>query len=135
MFRSTRRPNSHSRGFTLVESLVALALMMIVLAAIGGLTATSLRSGRYVERHLADIESTRQIVAGLPARDKLADGSLSGDMVGYRWRLDAAPYRPDFFEPKSATPWSPQIIALRVESPNGGVTSVDIVRLVRTPAR
>ncbi len=135
MFRSTRRPNSHSRGFTLVESLVALALMMILLAAIGGLTATSFRSGRYVERHLADIESTRQIVAGLPARGKLADGSLSGDMVGYRWRLDAAPYRPDFFEPKSATPWTPQIIALRVESPNGGVTSVDIVRLVKTPAR
>jgi general secretion pathway protein I len=135
LFRSTRRPNSHSRGFTLVESLVALAIMMILLAAIGGLTATSLRSGRYVERHLADIESTRQIVAGLPARDKLADGSLSGDMVGYRWRLDAAPYRPDFFEPKSATPWTPQVIALRVESPNGGVTSVDMVRLVRTPAR
>jgi len=84
---------------------------------------------------LADIESTRQIVAGLPARDKLADGSLSGDMVGYRWRLDAQPYRPDFFEPKSATPWTPQIIALRVESPNGGVTSVDIVRLVRPRAQ
>jgi general secretion pathway protein I len=135
LFRSTPRPNSHSRGFTLVESLVALALMMILLAAIGGLTATSLRSGRHVERHLADIESTRQIVAGLPARDKLADGSLSGDMVGYRWRLDAAPYRPDFFEPKSPTPWTPQIIALRVQSPNGGVTSVDIVRLVRPRAQ
>ncbi len=135
MFRSTRRPNSHSRGFTLVESLVALTLMMILLAAIGGLNAASLRSGRYVERHLADIESTRQIVAGLPGRGELADGSLSGDMVGYRWRLAAAPYRPDFFEPRSATPWTPQIIALRVESPNGGVTSVDIVRLVRTRAQ
>jgi len=109
--------------------------MMILLAAIGGLTATSFRSGRYVERHLADIESTRQIVAGLPGRGELAERSLSGDMVGYRWRLDSAPYRPDFFEPKSATPWTPQIIALRVESPNGGVTSVDIVRLVKTPAR
>ena len=117
LFRSTRRPNSHSRGFTLVESLVALAVMMILLAAIGGLTATSLRSGRYVERHLADIESTRQIVAGLPARGELANGSLSGDMAGYRWRLDAAPYRPDFFKPKSATPWTPQIIALRVAKP------------------
>ena len=109
--------------------------MMILLVAIGGLTTTSLRSGRYVERHLADIESTRQIIAGLPARGALKNGSLSGEMVGYRWRLDAAPYRPDFFEPKSATPWTPQVIALRVESPNGGVTSVDIVRLVRTPAR
>ena len=135
MFRWTLRPNRHSRGFTLVESLVALAVMMLLLAAIGGLTATSLRSGRYVERHLADIESTRQIIAGMPARGQLKNGSLSGDMMGYRWRLDAAPYRPDFFEPKSPTPWTPQVIALRVESPNGGVTSVDILRLVRTPAR
>jgi hypothetical protein len=135
LFRSTRPPNSHSRGFTLVESLVALTVMMILLVAIGGLAMTSLRSGRYVERHLADIESTRQIIAGLPARGALKNGSLSGEMVGYRWRLDAAPYRPDFFEPKSPTPWTPQVIALRVESPNGGVTSVDIVRLVRAAAR
>ncbi len=135
MFRSTRRPNSHSRGFTLVESLVALTVMMILLAAIGGLTATSLRSGRHVESHLADIEITRQIVAGLPARAELAKGGLTGDMAGYRWRLDSAPYRPDFFNPKSATPWAPQIIVLRVQSPNGGVTSVDTVRLVRTPAK
>jgi prepilin-type N-terminal cleavage/methylation domain-containing protein len=53
LFRSTPRPNSHSRGFTLVESLVALAIMMIVLSAIAGLSASSLRSGRYVERHIA----------------------------------------------------------------------------------
>jgi general secretion pathway protein I len=135
LFRWTRRPNSHSRGFTLVESLVALAVMMLLLAAIGGLAATSLRSGRYVERHLAHIDITRQIVAGLPARSELAKPSLSGDIAGYRWRLDTAPYRPDFFAPKSATPWTPQIIALRVESPNGGVTSVDTVRLIKTPAR
>jgi general secretion pathway protein I len=135
LFRWTRRPNSHSRGFTLVESLVALTVMMLLLVAIGGLAATSLRSGRYVERHLADIESTRQIIAGLPARGHLKNGSLSGEMVGYRWRIDAAPYRPDFFEPKSPPPWTPQVIALRVESPNGGVTSVDIVRLVRAAAR
>jgi general secretion pathway protein I len=109
--------------------------MMLLLAAIGGLAATSLRSGRYVERHLADIESTRQIIAGMPARGALKNGSLSGDMVGYRWRLDAAPYRPDFFQPKSAPPWTPQVIALSVESPYGGVTRVDMVRLVRTPTK
>jgi general secretion pathway protein I len=136
LFRWTRRPNSDSRGFTLVESLVALAVMMLLLAAIGGLALTSLRSGLYVERHLAHLDITRQIVAGLPARSELAkQQGLSGDMAGYRWRLDTAPYRPDFFSPKSPTPWTPQIIALRVESPNGGVTSVDTVRLVRTPAR
>jgi hypothetical protein len=109
--------------------------MMLLLAAIGGLALTSLRSGRYVERHLAHMDITRQIIAGFPARSELTKPSLSGDIAGYRWRLDTAPYRPDFFAPKSATPWTPQIIALRVESPNGGVTSVDTVRLVKTPAR
>ena len=61
LFRSTLRPNSRSRGFTLVEFLVALTVMMIVLSAIAGLSASSLRTGRYVERHLADVENVQQI--------------------------------------------------------------------------
>src|ERR1700687_685299 len=92
LFRSTPRPSSHSRGFTLVESLVALTVMMILLSAIGGLSASSLRLGRYVERHLADIENAQQILAGLPSRNELANGALTGEMAGYRWRLDSEPF-------------------------------------------
>ncbi|MBV8106927.1 MAG: prepilin-type N-terminal cleavage/methylation domain-containing protein [Hyphomicrobiales bacterium] len=135
MFRSTLRPNSHSRGFTLVESLVALTIMMILLSAIGGLSASSLRAGRYVERHVADIENIQQILAGLPARSELANRTLSGEMVGYRWRLDTAPLSVDFVDPRTRTPWTPETIVLTVEGPGGVPLSFDMVRLVRAGAK
>ena len=96
MFPPTLRPNSNSRGFTLVETLVALTVMVVVLSAIGGLSASSLRSGRYVERHVAAMENVKQILAGLPGRDQLANRTQSGDMAGYRWRLDARPFSAAF---------------------------------------
>jgi hypothetical protein len=135
LFRSTLRPNSDSRGFTLVESLVALTIMMIVLSAIAGLSASSLRSGRYVERHLADVESAQQILAGLPGRSELTNGTLSGEMAGYRWRLDAAPFSAAFVDPGAQTRWTPEKIVLTVQGPGGVPLSFDLVRLVATGAQ
>ena len=54
-------------GFTLIEALAALAVMGAGLAAIGTLASSSLRAGLYAERHLAEIETARKIIAGMPA--------------------------------------------------------------------
>ncbi|HZZ24499.1 MAG TPA: prepilin-type N-terminal cleavage/methylation domain-containing protein [Roseiarcus sp.] len=134
MFRSTPRPNSHSRGFTLVESLVALTVMMIVLSAIAALSASSLRTGRYVERHLADVENVQQILAGLPGRSELTR-ALSGEMAGYRWRLDAAPFSAAFVDPRAQTLWTPETVVLTVQGAGGVPLSFDMVRLVKTGAQ
>ena len=135
MFRSTPRPNSHSRGFTLVESLVALTVMMIVLSAIAALSASSLRTGRYVERHLADVENVQQILAGLPGRSELTNRTLSGEMAGYRWRLDAAPFSAAFVDPRAQTLWTPETVVLTVQGAGGVPLSFDMVRLVKTGAQ
>src|SRR5271169_3271559 len=97
--------------------------MMILLSAIGGLTASSLRAGRYVERHLADVENAQQILAGLPERNALANRKLSGDMVGYRWRLDTEPFKADFVDPRALPPWTPEKIVVTVQGPSGGQLS------------
>jgi prepilin-type N-terminal cleavage/methylation domain-containing protein len=130
LFRSTLPPNSRSRGFTLIESLVALTVMMILLSAIGGLSASSLRSGRYVEHHVADIENIQQILAGLPARSELANRALSGEMAGYRWRLDGQPFKADFVDASAQTRWTPEKIVLTVQGPGGAPLSFDMIRLV-----
>jgi type II secretory pathway component PulJ len=77
-------PNNRSPGFTLVESLVALAVVMILLSAIGALSASSQRAGLYVERHVADVEKVQQVLAGLPGAQRAGqrvavrrDGRLS----------------------------------------------------------
>lgn len=131
---SISRLGRNSRGFTLVESLIALAIMMILMSAIGGLSATSLRATQHVERHLADIEHTQQILAGLPSRLELMNSPVSGETEGYRWRLDAAPF--DAVLVKTVqTGWTPEKIVLTVQSPSGAPMSFDIVRLVRTVAK
>ena len=135
MYGSTARPNKNSAGFTLVEVLVALAVMASSLAAIGSLMNATLRSGVHLERHLAEIETTQQIIAGLPGRDELRDGSSSGEMVGHVWRLDVTPYRTNLVAPGSPADWTPEKIALTVRSPDGALLSVDMIRLVRARAR
>jgi Tfp pilus assembly protein PilW len=133
LFRST--PNSQSRGFTLVESLVALTIMMIVLSAIAGLSASSLHTGRYVESHLKDVENAQQILAGLPGRSELANRTLSGEMAGYRWRLDAAPFSAVFVDPRAETRWTPETIIVSVQGAGGVPLSFDMVRLVKAGAK
>ena len=64
-------------GFTLIEALAALAVMGAGLAAIGALANSSVRAGLYAERHLAEIETARKIIAGMPSRDALPVGRLS----------------------------------------------------------
>jgi general secretion pathway protein I len=135
LFHSTPRRSSRSCGFTLVESLVALTVMMIVLSAIAGLSASSLRTGRHIELHLADIENTQQVLAGLPGRNELANGTLNGEMAGYRWRLDTAPFSAEFVDPRAQTRWAPEAIVLQVQGPGGVPLHLDMVRLVRTGAK
>ena len=135
MYPPILHPNSRSSGFTLVETLVALTVMVTLLIAIGGLSASSLRTGRYVERHVADIENVQQILAGLPGRDQLANRTQAGEMAGYRWRLDAQPFRAAFLPPHAQTPWMPETIVLTVQGPSGAPLSFDMIRLVRAAGK
>jgi general secretion pathway protein I len=135
LFPPTLHPNSPSHGFTLVETLVALTVMIILLSAIGGLSASSLRTGRYVERHVAEMENAQQILAGLPGRDQLANRTQSGELAGYRWRLDAQPFNAAFLSPGAQTPWIPETIVLTVQGPSGAPLSFDMIRLVRSASK
>ncbi len=114
---------------------MALSVATVSLAAIGSLAAGSFRSGLHVERHLAEIETTEAIIAALPGRDQLANAALSGETGGYRWRLESAPFRGDFVDPRAPTPWTPRRIVLSVQGPTGERVSFDMIRLVRTPAQ
>jgi type II secretory pathway pseudopilin PulG len=135
LFRWTLRPNSHSHGFTIVESLVALTVVMIVLSAIGGLSASSIRADRYVERHLADVENAQRILAALPARSEALSSPLTGDTAGYRWRIKAEPFKASFIDPRAQTRWRPESIIVTVQGPSGAALSFDLIRLVGAGAK
>ena len=106
---------------------MALAVTGSGLAAIGSLANSSLRATLYTERHLAEIESARKIIAGLPGRDALPFGRLTGSIDAHEWRIDSAPVSTAGVGGKNS--WIPQSIALLVRSPSGATIEIDTIRL------
>jgi general secretion pathway protein I len=120
-------------GFALIEVLVALAVVAVSLAAIGSLVAANIRATRDIDQRLALVDTTRAIIAGMPDREQLGLGKLSGEIADHRWRLDVLQFAANFIDPGEATPWVPQTVVLRVEAPGGQMVRVDTVRLRRRP--
>ena len=118
-------------GFTIIEALVALALVTVILAAIAPLMATTHRGVRAVEQHIALVSTARTIENGLPDRDQFAPGSLSGELGGNRWRVDILPFAAGAIDGGSPSRWTPQTVVITVRSPSGATLRLNTVRLRR----
>ena len=79
------RSRAAEEGFTLIEALVALAIVAASLASIGALIATTARGTRSIEQRLLRLEAARVALTALPDRDQLAPGGVSGELDGHRW--------------------------------------------------
>jgi general secretion pathway protein I len=131
--RSSCEPDRAVAGFTLIEVVVALALVAVALTAIGSLIATTIRGTRSIDQHLSLAETARAIEAALPGRDELKPGTSTGEMAGYRWRLDVLPFTASFVDPRLPSPWMPQTVVITVQAPGGPVLQINTVRLQRRP--
>jgi general secretion pathway protein I len=121
-----------SAGFTLIEAVVALGVMAAGLAAVGALAGSSFRASLHAERHLAEIETARMIMTGLPRRGALPFGRVTGSLDGHEWRIDSSPVAKAAIS--GASRWTPQGIALVVRSPFGATIEIDTIRLRRQAA-
>lgn len=135
MFQPTKPELCPSAGFTLIEALAALAVMATSMAAIGALANSSIRSGLYVERHVAQIETARKIITGMPPRAGLANGPLTGTLDNHQWRIESTAFPNNLTRPGSDIQWTPRRIALRVLAPGGALVEIDTIRLTRAGAR
>lgn len=134
MCPSARPSAIGNSGFTLIEALAALAVASAGIAAIGSLSFSGLRSGMAVERHIAMRAVAQKIMTGLPDREDLSDGDLTGVMSDYQWRIDAGPFGA-LSPPGNGTVWRPQRIALHVRGPDGAVFEIDTIRLRKRAAQ
>ena len=132
MLRATHHRQRWSAGFTLIEVLVALAVVAASLAAIGNLIATSVRGARAIEQHVALVERARAIMAALPRREELSMGQVAGEIAGFRWQVAVLPYPTG--QVGAASHWVPRTIVTTVRSRSGTALQLHTVRLVRRPS-
>jgi general secretion pathway protein I len=127
------RPETGNKnaGFTLVEVLVAITIVVTVLSAIGLLTGASSRGVRSLEQHVALVEVTRSVIAGLPSPNQLSSNEAVGELYGSRWRMGISPFVGTAAIPES--PWVPVRVTIRVQSPSGAALDLETVRLQRKP--
>ena len=122
-------------GFTILEVLVALALVAVVIVAIGSVMASNVRGVRAIGAHVALTQAMRTaMAAAIPPREQLQQGSSSGQADGYRWTVDVTPLGGDWTVPDSVVAWVPELVRVRVKSPSGATSDIRTVRLMKRPS-
>jgi general secretion pathway protein I len=129
------RSPAPTAGFTLIEVLVAIAVVAVTIAAIGSVTMTATRGVQTLEQHVALMETIRTVASTLPSRDRPVPGPLTGEIYGHRWRLDALPYTGGGIAPIPGSPWFPETLKIRVQSPSGAIVGVETMRLRPRPTK
>jgi general secretion pathway protein I len=121
-------------GFTLIEALVALAIIAAVLGTIGAVIATSVKGTRSIDQHLALAGTAETLLAELPARGLLKPGRQSGELAGSRWRIDVALMNVPGGDPTTDR-FVPLSVNLRLQRADGSALQVTTVKLVPRAAQ
>jgi general secretion pathway protein I len=121
-------------GFTIIEVLVALAIVAVSIVAIGRLMSTNARGVQMLENHVALVQSAQTVMSTeIPDRSKLAPGRLTGRNGDTRWQIDVGPVGGDWIVDKDDVNWIPELVKLRVRDATGATLDLETVRLMRKP--
>jgi general secretion pathway protein I len=125
----SRRSCSDAAGFTLIEALVALAIIAVVLGTIGSVIATTAKGTRSIDQRLALSGTAETLLADLPARGLLKPGRQSGELAGSRWRIDVTPMTVAGGNPATDR-FVPMAVNLRLQRADGAAIQITTVKLV-----
>jgi general secretion pathway protein I len=137
LLRTTPPPiDRRDAGFTIIEVLIALAVVAVSMVAIGSVMSTNLRGVRSLEQHVTLMQTARAVMIGeLPASAELGFGALSGQVNDYRWRIDVEPMGEEWNVKGADVPWIPALVRIQVRSPSGALSDLNTVRLMRGPSK
>jgi general secretion pathway protein I len=137
LFRAAPLPTERSdAGFTIIEVLIALAVVAVCIISIGSVMSTNARGVRLLEQHVTLMQNARTVMtAGIPPRAALGPGELSGQVDGYRWTIDVGPLGEGWDVAGSDVAWIPALVRIRVKSPSGAESDLRTVRLMRRPSQ
>jgi general secretion pathway protein I len=133
-------PNASPRdrpdaGFTILEVLIALAIVAVSIVAIGSVMSTNSRGVTALENHVALVETAQTVLAtAIPQRKEIAPGRLTGQIRDYRWQIDISPVGGDWQPPDdSKVAWQPELVKIHVRSPSGAQVDLSTIRLMQRP--
>jgi general secretion pathway protein I len=126
---SRRSCSDGERGFTLIEALVALAIVATVLSSIGAVIGTTVKGTRSIDQRLALTGAAETLLAQLPARSLIKPGTQYGELAGHRWRIDVAPLNVAAQEATTTSRFVPLAVSLRMQAPRGPAIQITTVRL------
>jgi general secretion pathway protein I len=131
LFRATSPTDGPAAGFTIIEVLIALALVAVSIVAIGSVMSTNLRGVRSLEQHVTLIQAVRAVMATeVSSHAKIGFGTWSGRTSEHQWRIDISPMGKDSGASGKDVDWTPALVRVQVRSPSGAVTDLRTVRLV-----
>ena len=131
MSRATSPTDGPTAGFTIIEVLIALAIVAVSILAIGSVMSTNVRGVRSLEQHVTMIQAVRAVMATeISSRAKSGFGTWSGKTSDHQWRIDISPMGKEWAPPGSDVDWIPALVRVQVRSPSGAVTDLKTVRLV-----
>jgi general secretion pathway protein I len=131
LFRATSSIDAGNAGFTIIEVLIALAVVAVSIVAIGSVMSTNVRGVRSLEQHVTLMQTVRSIMAAdLPPRKDIGIGTWSGRTNDHQWRIDVGPMEEGWDVPGAKAAWIPALVRIQVRSPSGAVTDVKTVRLI-----
>ena len=118
-------------GFTLIEALVALAIIAAVLGSIASVIATTVKGTRSIDQRLALTGTAETLLAALPARALLKPGRQSGETAGHRWRIDVTALKTAVEgDVPQTSPFVPLAVNMQIQAPGGPLMQITTVRLV-----
>jgi general secretion pathway protein I len=136
LFRVIPSTDRRDAGFTIIEVLIALAIVAVSIVAIGSVMSTNVRGVRSLEQHVTLMQAVRSVMtAELPTRTDLGFGTLSGRASGHQWKIDVGPMGQEWDAAGADVAWIPALVRIQVRSPSGAVTDLKTVRLIQVPPK
>jgi general secretion pathway protein I len=135
LFRATSPIDGPAAGFTIIEVLIALAVVAVSILAIGSVMSTNLRGVRSLEQHVTLMQTARSVMAAdVPPRAEIGIGTWSGRTNDHQWRIDVGPMGQEWSAAGDKAAWIPALVRIQVRSPSGAVMDLSTVRLLHAGA-
>jgi general secretion pathway protein I len=121
-------------GFTIIEVLIALAVVAVSIVAIGSVMSTNVRGVHLLEQHVTLMQTARTVMtASIPPRAELGPGASSGQIDDYEWTIDVGPMGEGWDVPGADVAWIPALVRIQVRSSSGAMSDLRTVRLMHRP--